>query len=74
MERMERSTSKTGLLCSKRHTDESLKKVKVVKMVLFTSYLYCVELFTLRVCEGSHVKEESPGIFFVNWPLMMYAD
>ena len=28
-------------------------------------HLDCVESFTLRVCQGSHVKEESPRIFSI---------
>ena len=55
MERRERSTSKTGLLWEKMNHRKS-------RSIHFTPHLDCVEPFTLTVCEGSHVKEESPRI------------
>ena len=54
IERRERTTTKTGLLCSK----SELNIFHRIKGMI--SYLDCVQPSTLRVRQSSHVKKESP--------------
>ena len=58
IERRERTTTKTGLLCSKLELD-IFHRIKGM-----ISYLDCVQPSTLRVRQSSHVKKESPRKVF----------